>query len=97
MKLKDLFRKKSVEPEKKPEKKAGCSLCRPVATSGRSGEQVMHFVDDDEVTVEIINQSNVEGRLCYSLFIMNDAECGWNEMPIKYCPRCGISLKKVGK
>lgn len=77
--------------------KAPCRLCSKVPAQGRSGEVTIKFLDGDTATVEIVNQSGVDGRACYSLFVQNEKEIGFTEMPIKYCPNCGASLRKPRK
>lgn len=79
----------------KPASKPGCGYCRAVATAGRSGEKTVNFVDGSSVKVEIINESKVPNRLCYTLNIMNDPDVGWGDVPIKYCPFCGKSLRRT--
>lgn len=83
-------------PEEAPAK-APCRLCSKVPAQGRSGEVTIKFLDGDTATVEIVNQSGVDGRECYSLFVQNEKEIGFTEMPIKYCPSCGRSLRKPRK
>ena len=101
MNLKDLFKKKPTYrpkpeiPEEQIAPKKLCRLCGKVPYQGRSGEITINFVDGETSTVEIINQTNIEGRNCYSLFVMNDPAVGWNEVPIKFCPSCGRNLKRV--
>ena len=107
MKLINLFKKK--EPTLMPPKtdikgdarlgennseKPGCKFCRAVITAGRSGEKEICFVDGDSVKVEIINESHINGRMCYTLNIMNNPEIGWSDIPIKYCPFCGRNLRR---
>lgn len=98
-----LFKRKKKEtppePVKKPAKKTvrQCTVCSAVRTAGRSGEKVIKFVNGDAARVEIINESKVPGRMCYTLNIMNDPDVGWNEVPIKYCPWCGKSVRRPQK
>lgn len=101
----DMFKKKPTAEEYKAAQpqpateyeKPGCRFCRAVKTAGRSGEKEVKFVDGDSATVEIINESHVEGRMCYTLNVMNDPEVGWNEIPIKYCPFCSRPLNRGRK
>lgn len=101
--LKNLFHAEELPPnthcatssDKKTVKK--CPMCSAVKTAGRSGEKTLHFVNDDVVKIEIINESNVPGRMCYTLNTMNDPEIGWNDVPIKFCPWCGGSLRRPKK
>ena len=81
----------------KPAPKPSCKYCSQVANAGRSGEKVVNFVDGTGAKVEIINESNVPNRLCYTLNIMNDPNVGWADIPVKYCPFCGRSLRKPRK
>lgn len=95
MMLSKLFKKKEEEkPEEKPNR---CRLCGLVASAGRSGEKFVKFADGDSVKVEIVNESGIPGRLCYTLNLMDDAELGWVTMPIRYCPLCGKSLRRREK
>ena len=71
-----------------------CTFCSAVKTAGRSGEKSFRYVNGDPVTVEIINESHVSGRMCYTLNISNDLDVGWSDVPIKFCPFCGRSLKR---
>ena len=90
------FLKKKTPPEpEKPVKKTvrQCAVCSAVRTAGRSGEKTIKFVNGDTAKVEIINESKVPSRMCYNLNIMNDPDVGWNEVPIKYCPWCGKSVR----
>lgn len=87
--------KKPPMPKEAPKKT--CRLCSKVASQGRSGEVKLKFIDGEEATVEIVNQSGVEDRLCYSLFVQNEKEIGFTEMPIRFCPFCGKSLRKPRK
>lgn len=80
-------------PEK-PKTEKSCRFCKLVSSQGRSGEISGTFLDGDPYTAEIINQTGVDGRECYTLFIQNDSAVGFNEMPIKYCPGCGRNLKR---
>ena len=74
--------------------KPGCKYCRAVITAGRSGEKEIEFANGDTAKVEIINESKVPGRMCYTLNILNDPEVGWNDIPIRNCPFCGRSLRR---
>jgi len=106
MKLFNLFKKKPIlmtpetniggdaRFEEKNSEKPGCRFCRAVITAGRSGEKELSFIDGDTAKVEIINESNIDGRMCYTLNIMNDPEIGWNDIPIKFCPFCGRNLRR---
>lgn len=99
MKIFDLFRDKEELPAKEcdhPSPKPGCKFCKAVRTAGRSGEKEISFVDGSQVKVEIINESNIDGRLCYSLNIMNDPSIGWADVPIRFCPFCGRNLRRKG-
>lgn len=87
-----------VPPMPKPvgsPKKEPCHLCKLLASQGRTGEISGTFLDGDPYTFEIMNQKGVDGRECYTLFIQNDPAVGFNEMPIKFCPRCGANLSRV--
>lgn len=98
MSLKNFFWKQepAPAPTPKPQKaKPACQLCKKVRTQGRSGELNGHFVDGDPYTVEIINQRGVEGKECYTLFVQNDPAVGFNEMPIRFCPKCGANLSRA--
>ena len=96
MSLKEIFRKPAPTPCTRQQKaKPVCPLCHNIYTQGRSGELSGHFTDGDPYTVEIINQRGVEGKECYTLFIQNDPAVGFNETPIKFCPRCGRDLSRV--
>lgn len=95
--MKFWFKKKTEVPQETPEPPVRCRLCKDVPSQGRSGEVTINFVDGEKATVEIVNQSKVEGRLCYSLFIQNEPEIGFTEMPIKCCPLCGANLRKPRK
>lgn len=75
-------------------KKELCHLCKLLASQGRTGEISGTFLDGDPYTAEIMNQTGVDGRECYTLFIQNDSAVGFNEMPIKFCPNCGKSLRR---
>lgn len=86
MKLFDLFRKPVVESDHSD----GCEFCDAVKRFGRSGEKKVEFESGEKCAVEIINESRVEGRKCYSLNASNNAV--WTELPIKYCPFCGKRL-----
>ena len=100
MKLFDLFRNKEELPAKEcdhPSPKPGCTFCRAVGTAGRSGEKKISFMDGSSVKVEIINESNIEGRGCYTFNILNDESIGWADVPIRCCPYCGASLRKLRK
>lgn len=80
-------------PEK-PKTERSCRFCKLVSSQGRSGEISGTFLDGDPYTAEIMNQTGVDGRECYTLFIQNDSAIGFNEMPIKFCPNCGRNLKR---
>ena len=73
-----------------------CLLCGNVPTMGRGGERIIKFVSGETITAEIVNESNVPGKMCYTLYLMDDPELGWVEMPIRCCPRCGKVLRKKG-
>lgn len=75
----------------KPVKKE-CPYCSLVKTAGRSGTKVTKFDDGTRIKVEIINESNVEGRGCYSLNIQSSPNASWAELPITHCPFCGHRL-----
>lgn len=75
----------------------GCKFCRAVITAGRSGEKEISFLDGSKVKVEIINESHVDGRGCYTLNILNDTEVGWADVPIRYCPYCARPLRRGQK
>lgn len=94
-KLRNMF-KKEEEHVQLPEK-PGCSMCRLVKTAGRSGEKEVQFLDKSKVKVEIINESNIEGRGCYTLNILNDPNIGWADVPIRCCPYCGCALMRGQK
>ena len=94
MKLLDKIRGKKVEyrtyvPADIP---VDCPVCKFVKTSGRSGEKSVHFGEDETAKIEIINESHVPGRKCYSFNICNDKKVGWCDAPISYCPYCGRKL-----
>lgn len=94
-KIGNMFKKK--EEHVQLLEKPGCPMCRLVKTSGRSGEKSVQFLDGSKVMVEIINESNVDGRGCYTLNILNDIKTGWADVPIKYCPYCGCALRRGQK
>lgn len=86
----NMFKPTPVEPTQEP----GCRFCKAVATAGRSGEKTIKFVGGETATVEVINETHVDGKLCYTLYVMNDPEIGWNEVPIKFCPFCSKPLRR---
>ena len=80
------------KPVKQPAQKKECPYCSLVKTAGRSGTKIAKFVDGTRVKVEIINESNVPERECYSLNIQNNPHSSWSELPITHCPFCGHRL-----
>lgn len=79
------------------EDKRECKLCKAVKTAGRSGVKTAKFINGDTVKLEIVNMSNVPDRMCYTLEIFAGKDAGWVELPIRYCPACGHSLRSTRK
>ena len=86
--LDKVFKKKTTEPVN------SCQVCKMLSSAGRSGEKTVKFVDGDAVKIEIINESNIPGRMCYTLNLLDDAELGWISVPIRNCPWCGARLRR---
>lgn len=70
----------------------GCKLCSLVPSQGRSGERTVKFPEGKKITVEIVNESKVPSKGCFTLYIQDRPGAEWTEMPIRCCPLCGERL-----